>query len=140
MSLNKTHYLENKLMSATFNATAFSVTTVYAGLFTVAPSKTGGGTEVSTTGTAYARQALVPNTVTGALSYTTQDASGSKLGFSTVTFPTATGSGYGTVLAMGFFDAATGGNLLYYDTFTGVAVGAGVQPQYASGNLTITEG
>ena len=54
-----TDYLEDKIMKHVFTNTSFtSPTTLYAALYTVAPSDTGGGTEVSTSGTAYARQTM----------------------------------------------------------------------------------
>ena len=71
-------------------------------LYTVAPSDTGGGTEVSTSGTAYAREAVTftvsGNTATNA---------------SAIEYATATAT-FGTVVAVGVFDASTGGNLIAY--------------------------
>ena len=48
-------YLENKVLGHVFGGTAYTApTTLYVALYTVAPSDTGGGTEVS--GGGYARQ------------------------------------------------------------------------------------
>ena len=48
-------YLEDKVLDHVFGGNAFTApTTLYVALYTVAPSDTGGGTEVS--GGAYARQ------------------------------------------------------------------------------------
>jgi len=97
-----TNYLENKVLDHILGTAAYTMPTVYLGLFTATPSDTGGGTEVS--GNAYARQACpfsVAVTNTGSLN------SG------TVTFPTASGS-WGTITHWALFDAVTTGNMLVY--------------------------
>jgi len=95
-----TDYLEDALLKHVFTNTAYtSPTTVYAALFTVAPSDTGGGTEVS--GGAYARQSMAFS-VSGTGTLATNSAA--------VEYPTATAD-YGTVVAVGIFDASTSGNL-----------------------------
>ena len=102
-----TDYLEDALLKHVFTNTAYtSPTTVYAALFTVAPSDTGGGTEVS--GGAYARQSMAFS-VSGTGTLATNSAA--------VEYPTATAN-YGTVVAVGIFDASTGGNLLAYANLT----------------------
>jgi hypothetical protein len=75
-------------------------------LFTSDPAEDASGTEVSTSGTAYARQA-VSMTVSG----NTASNSGA------VEFPTATAS-YGTVTHVAIFDAVTGGNMIAYAALT----------------------
>ena len=53
-------YLEDKVLEHVFGGNAFTApSTLYVALFTVAPSDTGGGTEVS--GGAYARQTATFN-------------------------------------------------------------------------------
>jgi len=74
----------------------------YLALFTSNPDEDGSGTEVSTVGTAYARQ-------TAAFTVTGNTASNS----AAIEFPTATAS-YGTVSHVGVYDASTGGNLIAY--------------------------
>lgn len=76
----------------------------YIGLFTVAPTDAGGGTEVS--GTAYVRKA-VTFTVTG------DTASNS----AAVEWPVAGGS-WGTITDLAIFDAVTAGNMIGYATLT----------------------
>jgi len=78
----------------------------YLALYTAAPGEAGGGTEVTTVGTAYARQSAA-FTVTG------NTASNS----AAIEFPAATAS-YGTVSHCGVFDAVTGGNLIAYAALT----------------------
>lgn len=84
--------------------------TLYVGLFTSAPTKAGGGTEVS--GFGYARVA-VPATIAYwnvyGPAWTVQNVQ-------LIDFGQATGAGWGTILAAGIFDAASGGNLLYTST------------------------
>jgi hypothetical protein len=76
----------------------------YLALYTVAPTDTGGGTEVS--GTAYVREAAT-FTVSG-------DTASNN---AAVEWPTAGGS-WGTVVAVGVFDALSGGNLIAYGALT----------------------
>ena len=78
----------------------------YVALFTSNPAEDASGTEVSTSGTAYARQS-VTFTVSG------NTASNS----AAIEFPTATAS-YGTVTHVGVFDASSGGNLIAYAALT----------------------
>jgi hypothetical protein len=100
------NYLELEVLDHVFGGSAYSAPgTIYAALFTVAPSDTGGGTEVS--GGSYARQSMAFGTAS----------SGSISNSGSVEYPTATGD-YGTVVAMGLFDAASSGNLLAYGNLT----------------------
>jgi hypothetical protein len=78
----------------------------YVALFTSNPAEDASGTEVSTSGTAYARQSAT-FTVSG------NEATNS----AAIEFPTATAS-YGTVTHIGVFDAASAGNLIAYAALT----------------------
>lgn len=101
-------YLEDKVLEHVFGGNAFTApSTLYVALFTVAPSDTGGGTEVS--GGGYARQTATFN-VSG-----TNPTEASNV--AAIEYATATAN-YGTVLAVGVFDASSGGNLLAYSTLT----------------------
>lgn len=102
------NYLEDKVLNHVFGGTSYTApSTLHVALFNVAPGEDGtGGTEVTASGTAYARQ-------TGAFSVTTGTASNS----GAIEYPTATAT-YGSVVAMGIYDASTGGNLLAYGTLT----------------------
>ena len=123
-----TDYLEDALLKHVFTNTAYtSPTTVYAALFTVAPSDTGGGTEVS--GGAYARQSMAFS-VSGTGTLATNSAA--------VEYPTATAD-YGTVVAVGIFDAATSGNLLAYANLTtSKTVSSGDVFRFNAGDVDIT--
>ena len=99
------NYLETKVLEHVFGGSADTApTTLYVALFTAAPSDTGGGTEVS--GGAYARQ-------TAAFTVSGDTASNT----AAIEYATATAD-YGTVVAMGVYDALTSGNLLAYGTLT----------------------
>ena len=80
----------------------------YIGLFTVAPTDAGGGTEVS--GVSYVRKA-VTFTVTG------DTASNS----AAVEWPVAGGS-WGTITDLAIFDAVTAGNMIGYATLTAAKI------------------
>jgi hypothetical protein len=98
-------YLENAVLGYVFSGASFSQPgTKYLALYTTAPTDAGGGTELS--GSAYARQSCA-FTTTGAQA--TNSAA--------VEWPTATGS-WGTVVAVGVFDASSSGNLLAWNNLT----------------------
>lgn len=119
--------VESALLSAVFrNTTYTSPGTVYAGLYTSAPTDAGGGTEVS--GNAYARQAVTFGAPSG----------GSISNSGTVTFPTASGN-WGTVTHFGIFDASSGGNLLAWSSLTtSKDVASGDAAVFSSGQLVIS--
>lgn len=121
------NYLENKILDHVLNNTSYtSPTTTYVGLYTVAPSDAGGGTEVS--GGSYARQSLSVSTASGGI--VTSDAD--------ISFPQATGS-WGTIVAIGIHDAVTSGNLLMYtDLTTSKTIETGDILKVATGSLTVT--
>ena len=94
-------YLENKILAYAFSGTAFTpAATKYLALYTVAPNDDGtGGTEVSTSGTGYARHSVAITTTASQSSNT-----------AAVEYSTALSS-WGTVVAVGVLDASTSGNL-----------------------------
>ena len=88
------------------NSAATRPTAWYVALFTSNPDEDASGTEVSTSGTAYARQS-VTFSVSGNTATNT----------AAIEFPTATAS-YGTVTHVGVFDASSAGNLIAYAALT----------------------
>jgi len=111
-------------------------TTTYVALFTTAPTSDAGtgGTEVF--GGGYARQAITSSSGWSAISGGATVAEQiSNAGV--ITFPTPTAS-FGTVVAVGIYDALTAGNLLYFATITSQAIGVGVVASFAIGALVIT--
>jgi hypothetical protein len=123
-----TNFLETEILDHVFAGAAYSAPgTHYLALFTAAPGETGGGTEVSTSGTAYARQS-VAFTTTG---NTTSNSAA-------VEYPTATAS-MGTVTHVGVFDAATAGNLMAYASLSSSkAIDTGDVFRVPTGDLDIT--
>lgn len=96
-------YLENKVLDHVLGKAAYTMPTCYLGLFTAAPSDSGGGTEV--TGGSYARQNAT--TALGSAS------AGSSTNSSQITYPDATAA-WGDVCAWALFDALTTGNMLWW--------------------------
>jgi hypothetical protein len=122
-----TQYLENKLLDHVLNNTSFtSPTTAYVGLFTVAPTDTTSGTEVS--GGSYARQVLGVSTASDGIVTSDSD----------ITFPQATGN-WGTIVALGVHDADSSGNLLMYtDLTTSKTIETGDILKISTGSLTVS--
>ena len=122
-------YLEDKVLDHVFGGNAFTApTTLYVALYTVAPSDTGGGTEVS--GGAYARQTGA-FTVSGTNPTTATNSAA-------IEYPTATAD-YGTVVAVGILDASSSGNLLAYSTLdASKVVSSGYVFRFNAGDLDIT--
>ena len=109
--------------------------TLYFGLFTAAPSDSGGGTEVS--GNAYARVGVTNNTTNFAAAATSTGTT-TKKNATTIQFPQATPSGWGTVTHWGIFDAASAGNLLFWGALTASrAVVNGDAPRFIADAFSI---
>jgi len=101
------NHLETEILDHVFGGNAYTAPgTLYLALFTSNPDEDASGTEVSTSGTAYARQ-TVAFTVSGNTATTS----------AAVEYSTATAN-FGTVSYVGVMDASTGGNLLAYAALT----------------------
>lgn len=130
----KTNFMEDAVLDYVFGAVDPSFPAAfYLGLFTAAPSDTGGGTECS--GTDYARKSVTrnqtnfPAAVDGAMNLDVQ-----------TEFVAAGSGGWGTVTHFGIFNASTDGNLLYWDALAVEKVVAeGDIVRFNSGALTLTE-
>lgn len=121
-----TDYLENAVLNHVFrNIALTSPTTVYAAIFTVTPSDAGGGTEV--TGGGYARQTV-----------TFGAPSGGAISNTNVVNFTASGAGYGTVVAGAIFDALTGGNMLAWGPITSATINDTDTLRFAAGDIDVT--
>jgi hypothetical protein len=127
-------YLENKLNDHVLGGGDFvRPATVYFALYTTAPTESGGGVEISTSGTAYARVAVTNNSTNFPASV-----NGVKSNGTILLFPTATNS-WGTVVAFGVFDAATSGNLLYFGNLNASRpITSGDTARFAIGDFRIT--
>lgn len=122
-------YLEDKVLDHVFGGNAYTApSTLYVALYTVAPTDTGGGTEVS--GGGYVRKTSTFN-VTGTNPTTASNTAA-------IEYPTATAN-YGTVVAVGIFDASSSGNLLAYANLTtSKVVSTGDVFRFNTGDLDIT--
>ena len=122
------NYLETKVLDHVFGGTAYTApATLYLALFTANPNEDGSGTEVSTSGTAYARQS-VAFTISGNTASNT----------AAVEYPTATAN-YGTVSHVGIYDASSAGNLIAYAALTSSkSIETGDVFRVPTGDLDIT--
>jgi hypothetical protein len=124
--MSLTNAFETETLEWLFTTTGVTRPTAwYVGLYTVAPTDAGGGTEVS--GFDYARVSVT-------LSVTGDTATNG----SALEWATATGT-WGTVVAVGVFDAASAGNLIAYgDLTTSKTITTGDVFRISIGNLDIT--
>lgn len=115
----------NLLRSVTFTGLA-----AYVALYTVTPSDTAAGTEV--TGNAYARQLCGFGAPTG-------NSPSSMANAADILFPVQTPAGYGAVVAVGLLTAVTAGTLLVWVGITTITFAAQSQAKFAAGALVYTE-
>lgn len=111
-------YARNRLLEHIHGEAALTMPTAHIGLSTTTPNGSDGNvTEPS--GNGYARVATSAATW-GAAS------GGAITNAAVITFPTATGAGWGTVTHVVAYDASSGGNLLWWGSITSQSVPAGV--------------
>ena len=102
-------YTENLVLNWLFTTnSATRPTAWYVGLFTAAPSDTGGGTEV--TGNGYARVATGTMSISGTSTTATNAAA--------IEFAAASGGNWGTITHAAIFDASSSGNMLAWAALT----------------------
>jgi hypothetical protein len=99
----------NALLDGLLGTVGVLPATIYIGLLKAAPLPNGTGV-VEQSGNGYARVAVSNNSTQWPAA-----ASRQKTHSADITFPTATGTGWGTVTHVGVFDASSGGNLKLYD-------------------------
>jgi hypothetical protein len=136
-------YLENKLVDHLFRAQTFAApATLHVGLLTAIPSDSGGGTEVS--GNAYARVAVTTaltafaGTQSPGSTTASNGTGGQTSNNAVLTFPTPTGN-WGTVSHFGIYDAASGGNLLFWGSLTiSKTINSGDTVSFPAASLTVT--
>jgi len=103
-------YSENLVLTWLFTTgSATRPTAWYVGLFTAAPSDSGGGTEV--TGNAYARKTTGTLTVSGTSPTLCTNSSA-------IEFAAASGGNWGTITHAAVFDSLTSGNMLGWAALT----------------------
>jgi len=133
--ISKTDAVETDILNLFVGkATTIFTTTVitpYIALYTVTPTESAAGTEVS--GSAYARQNVPAASWTLSGTSPTQAANNAA-----VNFPVLTGSGY-TVVGCGLCTLVSAGTLLRWQTITGVVLNVGDNGQFAISAIVFTE-
>lgn len=123
-------YTENLLLNwlLTTNS-ATRPTAWFVGLFTAAPSDTGGGTEV--TGNGYARVATGTMSISGTATTASNAAA--------IEFAAASGGNWGTITHAAIFDASSGGNMLAWAPLTtSRTINSGDVFRIPASSLTVT--
>ena len=124
-----TNYLANAVANAVLRNTSYtSPASVYATLYSVAPTASTSGTEL--TGNGYARQ----------LTTFSAPSAGAATSNVAVTFGAATGNAWPTVVAFGIVDSSSSGNILFYKTISGRNIKVGDTLIIEAGSLTIDIG
>ena len=134
-------YLENKLIDPIFRGQTYSFpSTLYFALFTAGPSDAGGGTEVTGAGYARATKAATTSAFSGTQSAdATAASSGTEAttrNIEEITFPAPLGD-WGTVSAVAIYDAATGGNMLFWAALkkSKIISAGGAAPKFPPGSF-----
>lgn len=121
-----TYNLANKLANATVANVAYSSpANVYTALYSVAPTVSTSGTEI--TGNGYSRQLTTFGTPTDGVIASTGNVSFS-----------CTGNNWPTVVAVGITDASTSGNIMYFQTIASRNVLVGDTLTFGTGNITVS--
>jgi hypothetical protein len=125
-----TDYTENLVLNYLLTDNSVTRPTAwYVGLFTAAPSDTGGGTEVS--GSGYIRKVTGTINVTGTATTATNAAA--------IEFAAASGGNWGTITSAAIFDAETSGNMIAWaELTTSRTINDGDVFRIPAGSLTVT--
>lgn len=124
--MSASNYLEDAVLNATLvNGQSYAAGNVYAALYSVTPTESTSGTELS--GSNYSRQ-QVTFTVSG----------GTATSNAAVTFGAASAN-WSTAVAWAICDASSSGNILYYGSLVPTqTVLSGNSLTFASGDITVT--
>lgn len=130
----KSTFEKNRILGHRYGGGAYTPpATVYVALFTATPTVAGGGTEVA--GGSYARVAVTND----ATRFTNPPVAGVTSNLLAITFAQASAL-WGTVVAVGIFDAASGGSLLDFASLTTPrTIQSGDVFSFAVGQLQFTE-
>jgi len=122
-----TNFLANQIANATVrNVSYTSPASVYAALYSVAPTGNTAGTEL--TGNGYSRQLTTFSSPVGGIAASNV----------AISFGAATGNNWPAAVAVGIVDSATSGNLMYYSTIASRIINIGDTLDIDSGQLTIS--
>lgn len=143
----KSNYLENKIIDWLFRGQAFTPpATLYFALFTAGADEAGTATEVSTSGSGYARVGLAASMsnfagTQGAGTTTASTGTGGTTSNNVAIQYGSPAANWGSIVGMGVYDSATGGNMLTYGALqTPKTVNAGDSaPSFAAGDFTFQE-
>ena len=139
-----TDYAENKVVDALLRGQAIGApATQYIALFTTTCTDAGPGTEVSTSGTAYARQPVTAGlaawagTQSAGTTVASSGTGGTTSNNAAITWSASTAA-WGTVTSVGWMDASTAGNRwICIDLSASLNVsGSGFTVSFAAGQLT----
>lgn len=132
-----TPYLAKKLLDHVFGGTAYTApASLYVGLSTTTPTASGGNF-TEPTGNGYSRVSVAQNTTKWPNA--TGSTNGQKENGEAVTFPTASGEGWGVVTHFGVFDAVSSGNLLVWGPLdSNKTIDPGDTPSFAAGTLDVS--
>ena len=131
----KSDFLSDELLDHVVGAAAYTApANLFFALFTVTPADDGtGGTEV--VGNGYVRKSVVNN-----LTEFPAASGQSKNNALVITFATASGGSWGTIVGAGVYDAVTAGNLLYVNAVTtSKSVDDGDTARFPAGSVVWTE-
>ena len=119
---NMSDYLENSIIDWLLRGQTYSVPgSTYVALYTVSPSDSGGGTEIS--GNNYSRVAISSSlanwagTQSSGSTTASSGTGGTTSNNNAINFPTPSAN-WGTCVAIGIFDASTSGNLMFWGPLT----------------------
>ena len=128
MASGKTDTHENAVLDHFLRSTTEATKSGFLALFSVAPGEAGGGTEL-TVANNYARIACGFSAASG----------GAVNNAGTVTF-TATGGAWSAIVGHAIMDAASAGNMLYYeDSVSGPTLDNGDSYEFDPSDITVTE-
>lgn len=139
-----TNYGENKLVDALLRAQAIGTpATWYMALFTDTCTDAGPGTEVSTSGTAYSRQAVTAalaswaGTQSAGSTVASSGTGGTTSNNNAITWSASTAA-WGTIQSVGWMDASSAGNRwICIDLTSSLSVsGSGFTVSFSAGQLT----
>jgi len=130
--MSVTYFSSNKVLDYNFGITSYTPpSTLYFALSTTSPDISGSSFTEPSSG-AYARIGLVNNKTNWSTA-----SSGTLTNSTAVTFAESTAS-WGTIVAVGMFDALTGGNLLWYDSLSpSRVVASATTVLFAIGSITV---
>lgn len=136
-----TDYAENKVIDGLLRGQAYTPATTYVGLLTAAPSDSAAGTEVA--GGSYARVAVTSSlanwagTQSAGSTVASSGTGGTTSNNNAITFPAPTAN-WGSITHFAVYDAASGGNMLFYAALTTPKTvnNGDAAPSFAAGALT----